>query len=137
MVNETNQFGYQITERKNPDLVERMNCSSRRITLGEPETEEITRFLLVLSILKHPRPRIPQIRVSNTRLAQAASGCAPSVDVLPIFDVKQQTVQNPARMGAPALVGLVTTSVWGKESLPSAPLMDDESRQLKYTKNYE
>ncbi|KOX68296.1 hypothetical protein WN51_07036 [Melipona quadrifasciata] len=60
------------------------------------------------------RPRIPQIRVSNTRLAQAASGCAPSVDVLPIFDVKQQSVRNPARMGGPAfLVGLVTTtSVW-------------------------
>ncbi|KOX74708.1 hypothetical protein WN51_13143 [Melipona quadrifasciata] len=32
-------------------------------------------------------------------LAQAASGCAPSVDVLPIFDVKQQSVRNPARMG--------------------------------------
>ncbi|KOX68866.1 hypothetical protein WN51_06264 [Melipona quadrifasciata] len=47
-----------------------------------------------------PRPRIPQIRVSNTRLAsQAASGCAPSVDVLPIFDVKQQSVRNSARMG--------------------------------------
>ncbi|KOX68258.1 Serine/threonine-protein phosphatase 2B catalytic subunit 2 [Melipona quadrifasciata] len=46
------------------------------------------------------RPRIPQIRVSNTRLAQAASGCAPSVEVLPIFDVKQQSVRNPARMGA-------------------------------------
>ncbi|KOX69956.1 hypothetical protein WN51_04471 [Melipona quadrifasciata] len=44
------------------------------------------------------RPRIPQIRVSNTRLAQAASGCAPSVDVLPIFDVKQQSVRNPARL---------------------------------------
>ncbi|KOX73162.1 hypothetical protein WN51_14649 [Melipona quadrifasciata] len=44
------------------------------------------------------RPRIPQTRVSNTRLAQAASGCAPSVDVLPIFDVKQQSVRNPARM---------------------------------------
>ncbi|KOX68274.1 hypothetical protein WN51_07626 [Melipona quadrifasciata] len=43
------------------------------------------------------RPRIPQIRVSN-------SGCAPSVDVLPIFDVKQQSVRNPARMGGPALV---------------------------------
>ncbi|KOX74935.1 hypothetical protein WN51_13496 [Melipona quadrifasciata] len=79
------------------------------------------------------RPRIPQIRVSNTRLAQAASGCAPSVDVLPIFDVKQQSVRNPARMGGvrTSLVGLVTTtkqSVWGKESLPSAPT-DDESRQ--------
>ncbi|KOX80135.1 hypothetical protein WN51_08311 [Melipona quadrifasciata] len=51
-----------------------------------------------LFITNH-RPRIPQIRVSNTRLAQAASGCAPSVDVLPIFDVKQQSVRNPARMG--------------------------------------
>ncbi|KOX71901.1 hypothetical protein WN51_03046 [Melipona quadrifasciata] len=51
------------------------------------------------------RPRIPQIRVSNTRLAQAASGCAPSVDVLPIFDVKQQSVRNPARDGWwPALI---------------------------------
>ncbi|KOX71841.1 hypothetical protein WN51_02986 [Melipona quadrifasciata] len=70
------------------------------------------------------RPRIPQIRVSNTRLAQAASGCAPSVDVLPIFDVKQQSVRNPARGWVPtSLVGLVITSVWGKESLPSAPLM--------------
>ncbi|KOX74151.1 hypothetical protein WN51_13501 [Melipona quadrifasciata] len=61
-----------------------------------------------------PRPRIPQIRVSNTRLAQAASGCAPSVDVLPIFDVKQQSVRNPARDGVrTSLVGLVTTtSVW-------------------------
>ncbi|KOX69131.1 hypothetical protein WN51_06189 [Melipona quadrifasciata] len=64
--------------------------------------------------------------ISNTRLAQAASGCAPSVHVLPIFDVKQQSVRNPARMGDQPLVGLVlTTSVWGKESLPSAPL--DES----------
>ncbi|KOX76780.1 hypothetical protein WN51_11204 [Melipona quadrifasciata] len=87
------------------------------------------------------RPRIPQIRVSNTRLAQAASGCAPSVDVLPIFDVKQQSVRNPARMGyePPALVGLVTTtSVWGKESLPSAPT--DESRQmasLKYRLDFD
>ncbi|KOX80397.1 hypothetical protein WN51_06686 [Melipona quadrifasciata] len=52
------------------------------------------------AVLLLQRPRIPQIRVSNTRLAQAASGCAPSVDVLPIFDVKQQSVRNPARMGA-------------------------------------
>ncbi|KOX75264.1 hypothetical protein WN51_13305 [Melipona quadrifasciata] len=51
------------------------------------------------------RPRIPQIRVSNTRLAQAASGCAPSVDVLPIFDVKQQSGGTPLGMGGPALVG--------------------------------
>ncbi|KOX74314.1 Fatty acyl-CoA reductase 1 [Melipona quadrifasciata] len=53
-----------------------------------------------LKILHYTRPRIPPIRVSNTRLAQAASGCAPSVHVLPIFDVKQQRVRNPARMGA-------------------------------------
>ncbi|KOX81021.1 hypothetical protein WN51_05708 [Melipona quadrifasciata] len=44
------------------------------------------------------RPRIPQLRVSNTRLAQAASGCAPSVEVLPISNVKQSSVRNPARM---------------------------------------
>ncbi|KOX78702.1 hypothetical protein WN51_07563 [Melipona quadrifasciata] len=36
------------------------------------------------------RPKIPQLRVSNTRLAQAASGCAPSAEVLPISDVKQK-----------------------------------------------
>ncbi|KOX78832.1 hypothetical protein WN51_08591 [Melipona quadrifasciata] len=82
------------------------------------------------------RPRIPQIRVSNTRLAQAASGCAPSVDVLPIFDVKQQSVWNPARMGATSLVGLVLTSVWGKESLPSAPLMSLGSDFETKRKNY-
>ncbi|KOX70104.1 hypothetical protein WN51_04844 [Melipona quadrifasciata] len=44
-------------------------------------------------------PTIPRLRVSNTRLAQAASGCAPSVEVLPISDVKQSSVQNSARMG--------------------------------------
>ncbi|KOX68362.1 hypothetical protein WN51_07126 [Melipona quadrifasciata] len=53
-----------------------------------------------LSICSGLAPRIPQVRVSNTRLAEAASGYAPSVDVLPIFDVKQQSVRNPARMGA-------------------------------------
>ncbi|KAK1137900.1 hypothetical protein K0M31_002394 [Melipona bicolor] len=76
-------------------------------------------------IVRVRRTMIPQILVSNTRLAQAASGCAPSVDALPIFDVKQQSVRNPARMGGcpTSLVGLVTiTGVWGKESLPSAPL---------------
>ncbi|KOX73911.1 hypothetical protein WN51_13989 [Melipona quadrifasciata] len=44
---------------------------------------------------------IPQLRVSNTDwLAQAASGCALSVEVLPIFDVKESSVRNLARMGA-------------------------------------
>ncbi|KOX74075.1 hypothetical protein WN51_14155 [Melipona quadrifasciata] len=64
------------------------------------------RVLDIISQLKRIRPRIPQIRVSNTRLAQAASGCAPSVDVLPIFDVKQQSVRNPARMGGTSLSGV-------------------------------
>ncbi|KAK1132604.1 hypothetical protein K0M31_013989, partial [Melipona bicolor] len=47
---------------------------------------------------------IPRLRDSNTRLAQAASGCAPSVEVLPISDVKQAECGtplgwwNPARM---------------------------------------
>ncbi|KOX68181.1 hypothetical protein WN51_06075 [Melipona quadrifasciata] len=39
-------------------------------------------------------PVIPRLRVSNTRLAQAASGCAPSVEVLPISDVKQSRVRQ-------------------------------------------
>ncbi|KOX72367.1 hypothetical protein WN51_01466 [Melipona quadrifasciata] len=53
---------------------------------------------------------IPRLRVSNTRLAQAASGCAPSVEVLPIFDVKQAACGTPARRGdrrpKPAFSGL-------------------------------
>ncbi|KOX77211.1 hypothetical protein WN51_10301 [Melipona quadrifasciata] len=76
---------------------------------------------------RNRRPRIPQIRVSNTRLAQTASGCAPSVDVLPIFDVKQQSVRNPARMGANQLVGLVIISVWSKGVAAISPT--DEFRQ--------
>ncbi|KOX67735.1 hypothetical protein WN51_08730 [Melipona quadrifasciata] len=68
-------------------------------------------------------PRISQIRVSNTRLAQAASGCAPSVDVLLIFDVLSSRVcGTPLGWVRTSLVGLVITSVWGKKSLPSAPL---------------
>ncbi|KAK1130296.1 hypothetical protein K0M31_018433, partial [Melipona bicolor] len=51
-------------------------------------------------------PTIPRLRVSNTRLAQVASGCAPSVEVLPISDVKQNRCGNTARMdGRPALAG--------------------------------
>ncbi|KAK1129800.1 hypothetical protein K0M31_019509 [Melipona bicolor] len=76
-------------------------------------------------------PTIPRLRVSNTQLAQAAGGCAPSVEVLPIFDVKQAACGTPLGMGGdprgPALAGVVITTtsvVWGvKESLPSAPLM--------------
>ncbi|KOX69215.1 NADH-ubiquinone oxidoreductase chain 5 [Melipona quadrifasciata] len=60
---------------------------------------------------KQGAARIPQIRVSNTRLAQAASGCAPSVDVLPIFDVKQRRVcGTPLGWVRTSLVGLVTTT---------------------------
>ncbi|KOX75265.1 hypothetical protein WN51_13306 [Melipona quadrifasciata] len=40
----------------------------------------------------------------------AASGCAPSVDVLPIFDVKQQSGGTPLGMGGPpALVDCTLT----------------------------
>ncbi|KOX70738.1 hypothetical protein WN51_02162 [Melipona quadrifasciata] len=46
-------------------------------------------------------PTIPRLRVSNTRLAQAASDCAPSVEVLPISDVKQKNrCGNTAKMHA-------------------------------------
>ncbi|KOX76588.1 hypothetical protein WN51_11221 [Melipona quadrifasciata] len=68
------------------DLNKRYNSNRKR--------KEATK--LGINFQRRDRPRIPQIRVSNTRLAQAASGCAPSVDVLPIFDVKQQSVRNPA-----------------------------------------
>ncbi|KOX76226.1 hypothetical protein WN51_11966 [Melipona quadrifasciata] len=61
------------------------------------------------------RPRIPQIRVSNTRLAQAASGCAPSVDVLPIFDVKQQNTccakPHNANKSFRSLVNVIRTQI--------------------------
>ncbi|KOX69650.1 hypothetical protein WN51_06536 [Melipona quadrifasciata] len=74
-------------------------------------------------------PTIPRLRVSNTRLAQAASGCAPSVEVLPIFDVKQAACgEQPARRGGdwaqPSGV-VITTSVWGKDCHHSPT--DDES----------
>ncbi|KOX77875.1 hypothetical protein WN51_05761 [Melipona quadrifasciata] len=69
--------------------------NTKKLKLNENNNAEFVKHVPAVS-----RPRIPQIRVSNTRLAQTASGCAPSVDVLPIFDVKQQSVRNPARMGA-------------------------------------
>ncbi|KAK1126296.1 hypothetical protein K0M31_004924 [Melipona bicolor] len=47
---------------------------------------------------------IPRLRVSNTRLAQAASGCAPSVEVLPISDVAANKAEcgNTTRMYGPS-----------------------------------
>ncbi|KOX73217.1 hypothetical protein WN51_00328 [Melipona quadrifasciata] len=57
------------------------------------------------------RPMIPQLRVSNLRLVDAASGCAPSVEVLPISDVAANKAEcgNTAKMRAPtSLAG----SVW-------------------------
>ncbi|KOX73427.1 hypothetical protein WN51_14473 [Melipona quadrifasciata] len=62
---------------------------------------------------------------------------------LPIFDVKQQSVRNPARMGEPALVGLVTTtSVWD-HSLRDVKLSSKkklttvEAESLKRNQKYE
>ncbi|KOX76299.1 5-hydroxytryptamine receptor 1 [Melipona quadrifasciata] len=83
-------------------------------------------------LIKCSGPTIPRLRVSNTRLAQAASGCAPSVEVLPIFDVKQAACGTPLGGGVfgaslSGWVEFITSVLWGKESLPSAPL--DESRQ--------
>ncbi|KAK1132836.1 hypothetical protein K0M31_014206 [Melipona bicolor] len=68
-------------------------------------------------------PTIPRLRDSNTRLAQAASGCAPSIEVLPIFDVKQNSVRNSARMGGQTspIVGFSYNNKRRKESLPSTP----------------
>ncbi|KOX70236.1 hypothetical protein WN51_05514 [Melipona quadrifasciata] len=80
-------------------------------------------------------PRIPRLRVSNTRLAQAASGCAPSVDVLPISDVKQATIRNLARrvLGGwcqqPSRGSYNNNSVWGIRSRAAINPTDDESRQ--------
>ncbi|KOX74073.1 hypothetical protein WN51_14153 [Melipona quadrifasciata] len=70
------------------------------------------------------RPRIPQIRVSNTRLAQAASGCAPSVDVLPIFDVKQQSVRNAARMGGTKPIITFEFILMQSDIVPHLSLLD-------------
>ncbi|KOX74040.1 hypothetical protein WN51_14120 [Melipona quadrifasciata] len=49
----------------------------------------------------YKRPTIPRLRVSNTRPAQAASGCAPSVEVLLICDVAANKAEcgNTARRG--------------------------------------
>ncbi|KOX78646.1 hypothetical protein WN51_07507 [Melipona quadrifasciata] len=76
------------------------------------------------------RPRIPQLRVSNTRLAQAASGCAPSAEVLPISDVKQKQSAatplggNTARMHGPSslagsVINILTT--WTRDAVSSGP----------------
>ncbi|KOX73219.1 hypothetical protein WN51_00330 [Melipona quadrifasciata] len=62
----------------------------------------------------------PRLRVSNTRLAQAASGCAPSVEVLPISDVAANKAEcgNTAKMRAPtSLAGSYDTSVWAGQLL--------------------
>ncbi|KOX71900.1 hypothetical protein WN51_03045 [Melipona quadrifasciata] len=131
-------------------------------------------------------PTIPRLRVSNTRLAQAASGCAPSVEVLPISNVAANKAEcgntakmhgpsslagsynkrlgtsrkwlrasvevlpisdvaankaecgNTAKMRAPtSLAGSYDTSVWGKESLPSAPHWmslgsDSETKRISF-----
>ncbi|KOX81170.1 hypothetical protein WN51_03458 [Melipona quadrifasciata] len=56
--------------------------------------------------------------------AQAASGCARSVEVLPISDVAANKAEcgNTAKMRArTSLAGSYDTSVWGKQSLSSAP----------------
>ncbi|KOX70100.1 hypothetical protein WN51_04840 [Melipona quadrifasciata] len=112
--------GFRIEESSN-EVLHRWPFGSNFYTLWqfEPNPDEnISTPILVVKpenmnfqTEAYGRPRIPQIRVSNTRLAQAASGCAPSVDVLPIFDVKQQSVRNPARMGDQSpILGLVTTT---------------------------
>ncbi|KOX80140.1 hypothetical protein WN51_08316 [Melipona quadrifasciata] len=101
--NKINWCTFSAKDRKTSKYLV-LNFQSRRVVIGS---------MLQL------RPRIPQIRVSNTRLAQAASDCAPSVDVLPIFDVKQQSVRNPARMGANhSLVGVSYNKRLGYKESP-------------------
>ncbi|KOX76773.1 hypothetical protein WN51_11197 [Melipona quadrifasciata] len=68
--------------------------------LGQNVTEVPVEISTNINVIVQ-RPRIPQIRVSNTRLAQAASGCAPSVDVLPISD--RLTPNKNIRIMAPTL----------------------------------
>ncbi|KOX68360.1 hypothetical protein WN51_07124 [Melipona quadrifasciata] len=81
--------------------IEEAGSKRRNLKLGERKKHRYEiEFRERKAESKRERPTIPRIRVSNTRLAQAASGCAPSVDVLPIFDVKQQSVRNPARNGS-------------------------------------
>ncbi|KOX80302.1 hypothetical protein WN51_08479 [Melipona quadrifasciata] len=94
---------YSQTTNRPEEAVHQRNCRLRRTgrkreRYKEEEEEEEKNGIATTKEDEEKRPRIPQIRVSNTRLAQAAGGCAPSVDVLPIFDVKQQSVRNPARM---------------------------------------
>ncbi|KOX70431.1 hypothetical protein WN51_04834 [Melipona quadrifasciata] len=86
---------------------------------------------------REKRPTIPQIRVSNTRLAQAASGCAPSVDVLPIFDVKQQSVRNPARMGGPTSLSVTQIAIESERTRTwDSPLARPENFQAHRNENY-
>ncbi|KOX72057.1 hypothetical protein WN51_00918 [Melipona quadrifasciata] len=56
---------------------------------------------------------------------QAASGCAPSVEVLPISDVEtKKSAATPPKMRAPtSLAGSYKTSIWGRVAAISAPLM--------------
>ncbi|KOX81313.1 hypothetical protein WN51_12301 [Melipona quadrifasciata] len=91
--------GHEVLS-KTIHILSKTTHTARKQTLSDPlmgkdiafENTKYIKDTLATFVM---RPRIPQIRVSNTRLAQAASGCAPSVEVLPISDVKQQSVRNP------------------------------------------
>ncbi|KOX78282.1 hypothetical protein WN51_07688 [Melipona quadrifasciata] len=48
----------------------------------------------------HPLNTVAALRFLDYEF-RTLGGCAPSVEVLPIFDVKQQSVRNPVRMGGP------------------------------------
>ncbi|KOX73962.1 hypothetical protein WN51_14040 [Melipona quadrifasciata] len=70
--------------------------------------------------------------------AQAASGCAPSVEVLPICDVAANKAKcgNTAKMRAPTSLAGSYTSICGKESLLSAPPLmtlgsDSETKRIR------
>ncbi|KOX78866.1 hypothetical protein WN51_08625 [Melipona quadrifasciata] len=95
ILNQVKCNGYPKNIIKNRIFARRMDEQKWK---SQKLTSKVAKLLLD-EVARRKRPRISQIRISNTRLAQAASGCAPSVDVLPIFDVKQQSVRNPARMG--------------------------------------
>ncbi|KAK1131913.1 hypothetical protein K0M31_016060 [Melipona bicolor] len=74
---------------------------------------------------------------------QAAGGCAPSVEILPISNIKQSSVRNLARMGGggggcsrASLAGLVTiTGVWGKSTQKS--LEGSHQTQRRGQRNFE
>ncbi|KOX72043.1 Glutamate receptor, ionotropic kainate 2 [Melipona quadrifasciata] len=54
------------------------------------------------------------LKTGRNNPEQAASGCAPSVEVLPISDVNKAECGNTAKMHAPtSLAGSYDTSVWG------------------------